>query len=87
MEETLDWQVGIVCAVVTFVIFVLFHTPGISQWLAEEIPCKSDRALCVGLILAGFVFIVVGMIHSVTKPVRKRTKQRDRSVYASYLMI
>lgn len=71
-----SWHVGIICAIVVFVMFMLLHSPGVQDWLTEQIPDGCRRTICAGLILAAITFLVVGLAFYKLNPIQDTTEQR-----------
>ena len=74
-EDFYSWHLGVIYALVVFVLFILVHTESFYSWAKESIPDKHTRTICIGLVLAAVMFLFVGLMTTNYGAVNDTTEQ------------
>ena len=77
-DRTYHWQIGLVCAIVVFVLFTLFHTRCMLELTKQWIPNTNTRTLCIGLVIATIVYLTIGLLHVKLEPVVDHSRQNPK---------
>lgn len=77
-DRTYHWHIGLICAIVVFVLFTLLHTRQMCEFTKQCIPNTNGRTLCVGLVLASLVYLTIGLLHVRLEPIVDHSHQNPK---------
>jgi hypothetical protein len=69
------WQISLFVAIVVFVVFLVFTSRPVGEFMAGQIPEVHHRTFVVGLLLATFTFLACGVHHHYLCPVKEKCKK------------
>lgn len=69
------WQFSLFVAIVVFVVFLVFTSRPVGEFMSKEIPEVHHRTFAVGLILASAAFLACGVNHHYLCPVKEKCKK------------
>ncbi len=84
---TYIWQVGMLCAIVVFILICLFHTESMSGLMTRNIPDPTTRTICMALIVACITFCVIGLSHHKLRPVCDESVQKMTHRHLKFIKV